>query len=538
MNQQDSEFLHHSACPKCGSSDALSVYSDGHSYCFSCKHLDHGDNMPEPSERISRPSSLIEGDVKPLAKRKIALETCRKYGYLTGKSSRGMVQIAPYYKQGQLVAQHCRTPDKEFFWLGTAKGVELFGQHLFKPFDKGTSRLIITEGEIDCLSISQVLGNKWPVVSLPGGAQGGYKALATNIEWVNGFDEIILAFDNDKPGREAVAECVTLFDPGKVKVVAYPEGMKDANDMLKAGLITDLVNATWQASTFRPDGIISGADLKLRLRKERQQGYELPWPDLNEFFEGIKKKRLYLLTAGSGIGKSTFAHEIGYHLMTHHGLTVGVMAMEESVEETAERYIGMHLNKPIQLKAEYEATSEEEYWKAYEEVLNQDRLHFYEHFGSNDIETILNKLRYLRKGLGCDFVILDHVNIVVSGMDTTDERKMIDMLMTGLRKLVESTRLGLIAISHLKRPQQGKSWSEGRVPTLSDLRGSGGLEQMSDAVIALSRDQTTSENSERIEAHVLKNRWERKTGKAQDLVYSMETGRILVADTKDGVTPF
>lgn len=537
MNNQDSEFLYHAPCPQCGSSDALSVYSDGHSYCFSCQYYEHGDSMPEPSTP-KKPSSLIEGDIKALARRKIALETCRKYGYLVGKSSRGQVHIAPYYRNGQLVAQHCRTPDKDFFWLGDSKGVELFGQHLFRPSNKGTSRVIITEGEIDCLSISQVLGNKWPVVSLPGGAAGGYKALSRNMEWVNSFDEVILAFDADQPGREAVSECVSLFDPGKVKVVVYPEGMKDANDMLKAGLISELVNACWQAGTFRPDGIISGSDLRSRLRKERSPGYELPWPGLNEYFEGIKKKRLYLLTAGSGIGKSTLAHEIGYHLVMHHGLTVGVMAMEESVEETAERYIGMHLNKPLQLKSVYEDTPEDEYWKAYNEVINEDKLHFYEHFGSNDCDTILNKLRYLRKGLGCDFVILDHVSIVVSGMETDNERKALDMLMTGMRKVVESTGVGVIAISHLKRPKDGKSWSEGRVPTLSDLRGSGGLEQLSDAVIALARNQTKEDVSENVGCYVLKNRWERKTGLAENMIYSMETGRILTDETNHGDTPF
>ena len=118
MNNQDSEFLYHAPCPQCGSSDALSVYSDGHHYCFSCQYYHHGDaDMPEPTAG-KKPSALIEGDIKALARRKIALETCRKYGYLVGKSSRGQVHIAPYYRNGQLVAQHCRTPDKDFFWLG------------------------------------------------------------------------------------------------------------------------------------------------------------------------------------------------------------------------------------------------------------------------------------------------------------------------------------------------------------------------------------------------------------------------------------
>lgn len=525
MTQTEGEFLYHSPCPHCSSSDAYAVYDDGHGYCFSCQAYDKGETAGMTKNKRKVDATLLEGDAKPLPKRGISLDTVRKYGYLVGNNGR-TVQIAPYYRDGELVAQHCRTVDKEFYWLGDSKNVELFGQHLWSP---GGKRLIVTEGEIDCLTIAQAFGLKWPVVSIPSGAQGAYKALARNMEWVNTFHEIVLAFDNDQPGKAAVAECATLFDPGKVKVMAYPEGCKDANDMLVKGYGDRLAAHVFQAAEFRPDGIISWSQLKDRLRKERPPGHDLPWPGLNSFFEGFKKKRIYLLTAGSGIGKSTIAHEIGYHFAMTHGLTIGVMALEESVEEAAERYISLHLNKPLQVRSVYETVSEEEYWQAYREIGQDERVHFYEHFGSNDVDGIINKLRFMRKSLGCDYVILDHISIMVSGLEETNEseRKTIDRLMTNLRKMVESTGLGLIAIVHLKRPQVGKSWSEGRVPTLSDLRGSGALEQLSDAVIAFSRDQTNQEESDKIEAHVLKNRWERRTGKADDLLYVMETGRVV-----------
>ena len=542
MNPQEGEFLYHAPCPHCSSSDAYSVYDDGHGYCFSCQAYDKGTDM---QEKAKKPSALIEGEAKALTKRGITLDTCRKYGYQLGNSGGGDVQIAPYFRDGQLVAQHCRTRNKDFFWLGDAKKVELFGQHLWSP---GGRRLIITEGEIDALTIAQTFGLKWPVVSVPSGAAGAYKALAHNMEWVNTFDEIVLAFDNDQPGKAAVTECVPLFDPGKVKVMTYPEGCKDANDMLTNGYGEKIAGSVFQAAEYRPDGIIAWSELKDRLRKARPPGHDLPWPGLNTYFEGFKKKRIYLMTAGSGIGKSTIAHEIGYHFIMQHGLTLGVLALEESVEEAAERYISLHLNKPLQVRSVYEEVPEDTYWQAYEELGKDDRVFFYEHFGSNDVEGIVNKLRFLRKSLGCDYVILDHISIMVSGLEETNEseRKTIDRLMTNLRKMVESTGLGLIAIVHLKRPQQGLSWSQGRVPTLSDLRGSGALEQLSDAVIAFSRDQTNEEESDKIQAHVLKNRWERKTGKADDLLYVMETGRVISYDVEaaafnkevDDDTPF
>jgi twinkle protein len=47
----------------------------------------------------------------------------------------------------------------------------------------------------------------------------------------------------------------------------------------------------------------------------------------------------------------------------------------------------------------------------------------------------------------------------------------------------------MFIVSHLKRPQQGKGHEDGKQVTLSDLRGSGSIAQLSDFVIGLERDQ-------------------------------------------------
>jgi twinkle protein len=60
--------------------------------------------------------------------------------------------------------------------------------------------------------------------------------------------------------------------------------------------------------------------------------------------------------------------------------------------------------------------------------------------------------------------------------------------MTKLRSLAEETGVGIIAIVHLKRAKD-KTFNEGSQISLNDLRGSASLEQLSDNVIALERDQ-------------------------------------------------
>ncbi len=111
--------------------------------------------------------------------------------------------------------------------------------------------VVVTEGEIDALSVSQIQGNKWPVVSVPNGAQGAAKAVARNLDYLMGFEKVIFLFDNDDPGHKAAQECAALLPPGKAYIGSLP--LKDANEMLVAGRGPEVVDAIWGAKAFRPD---------------------------------------------------------------------------------------------------------------------------------------------------------------------------------------------------------------------------------------------------------------------------------------------
>jgi twinkle protein len=173
------DFVQHEPCPKCGSKDNLARYSDGSAYCFGCKAVEKAGSEPgTPVTREKARADLLDGEIVALSKRGISAETCRFWNYRIGHLGPDGVQIASYIRDGKVIAQKVRTKDKKFKVLGEGKSLPLYGQWLWKG---GGKRLIVTEGEIDALTVSQLQNNKWPVVSVPNGAQGAAKTFAREI---------------------------------------------------------------------------------------------------------------------------------------------------------------------------------------------------------------------------------------------------------------------------------------------------------------------------------------------------------------------
>lgn len=528
MDKDESTFLRHIPCENCGSSDANSLYSDNHQFCFACNtHVKGDGECLEVQPKRMKADGLISGSYQDLIKRGIREDTCRKFGYQVGELNGRVVQIAPYYDAtGALIAQKIRGADKNFSVLGNISTAQLFGANLWNSGKK----IVVTEGEIDCLSVSQVQGNKWPVVSIPSGAQSAKKSIQKSLEYLNGFEEVIFMFDQDEPGQKAAAECVQLFEPGKAKIASLP--LKDANECLQQGKGEAIVQAIWNAKAYRPDGILSGEDLWDEVSStEVIPSIPYPWEKLNSITHGARKGELVTMTAGSGVGKSAIVREIAHHLIKS-GETVGMIMLEENPKRTALGLMGIELNKPLHLSRE--GVSEADLKISFDKTVGSGRLFLYNHFGSSDIDNLVSRVRFLAKGCGCNWIVLDHLSIVVSGLGDGDERRLIDNAMTSLRTLVEETGVGLFLVSHLKRPSDGKGHEEGAKTSLSQLRGSAAIGQLSDMVIGLERNQQ-SDNPNVTTLRILKNRFSGETGEAGYLLYDRDTGRLseTTGDFKD-----
>jgi twinkle protein len=207
--------------------------------------------------------------------------------------------------------------------------------------------------------------------------------------------------------------------------------------------------------------------------------------------------------------------------------------MEEGIRKTGLSLMSLAVNKPLHLP-DTEASSEERK-DAFERTLGTGRLYLFQHFGSTAIENIVNRVRYMAKALNCRYIFLDHLSILVSSQDNGDERKAIDEIMTKLRMLVEETSIALFVVSHLKRPD-GRAHEEGGATSLSQLRGSAAIAQLSDMVIGLERNGQADDPNERnkTKLRILKNRWNGETGPACYLLYSKQTGRMLEHFEEEG----
>lgn len=509
----------HLPCVSCGSSDALTLNKDGSTKCFSCgEFTPSGDNVSEETKNTMWLRGFAQGEHRDLTSRKIPLNICRKFDYTIGEHRGRACQIANYRNQdGSLIGQKIRYPDKSFQVNGKVN--VLYGCHLWN----GGRRLTITEGEIDALSVATVFEGKWPVVSIPNGAQGAAKVIKANIDYLEQFDEVIFMFDMDEAGQEAAKECALLLSVGKAKIAQLPA--KDPNELLKAGRGSEIMQAFWNAKEYRPDGIVLGEDLADLIFTEQEiDSFPYPYEGLNEMTYGLRKGEIVTFAAGSGVGKSTVCRELAYHLVTN-GKKVGYIALEENVRRSALGLMGIHLNIPLHLmKNIHKEVSKESLKQAFDCTVGGGNYVTYDHWGSIESDNLIARIRYMHKALDCEYVFLDHVSIVVSGQDG-DERKMIDILMTKLRSLVEETNVGLILVSHLKRPE-GRGFEEGRQTTLGHLRGSAGLGQLSDMVIGVERDQQDEEVKNQCILRVLKNRFSGDTGMACTLDYNRHTGRL------------
>lgn len=523
MNKE-STFLYHEPCPKCGSSDACGVFSDGHRFCYSCNTYFRPDgSVKSEVVRVSK-DCIPLGDLEEvsLTKRCISKDTCSKFKYFSTVYKGKPCQVACYYDDsGNLVGQKLRFPDKSFAVLGSISN-RLYGSQLWASGKK----IVITEGEIDCLTVSQLQGNKWPVVSIPNGAQGAKKAIEANLEYLENFEEVILMFDMDDPGRKASEECAKILPAGKAYIANLP--CKDPNECLSEGKGPEVLQAVWNAKPYRPDGIVSGTDLYEKCVTDiddLKDSVEYPWVALQNKTKGARHGELYVFTSGSGMGKSTILRELEYYFGVHRGELCGIVALEESTRKTGMELMSIHLSKRLILNPE--CADEDERSRAFSETIGNGNFFLYDHFGSLDSGNLLSKLRYMIVSLGCKRIFLDHISIVVSGMDADEdggERKAIDKLMTNLRSLVEETGATMFVVSHLKRPEK-KGHEEGAQVSLSQLRGSGAIAQLSDMVIGLERNQQ-GDNPNVLTLRVLKNRFCGLTGVSGYLEYNPETGRL------------
>jgi twinkle protein len=465
----------------------------------------------------------LQGAAERLQKRGISEKTCQFYKiYKDGN----VLRFHYFDDAGILRGCKVKTKSKIFTYEGEVPGT-LFGQHLFPSSGK---RVVITEGELDAASCQEAMPG-WPMVSLPSGAAAARKSIQKAIPWLQGYEEIVLFFDSDEPGCKASEEAAAVLPPGKCRI-ARLQAYKDASDALQANDSDAIRRAIWDAKPYRPDGIVDGKSLlELVTTPSPPANHDYPFSGLQQLLHGIRYGELVTITAGSGIGKSSFCRELATSLL-QNGERVGYLALEESNRRTALGLMSAAVGKPLHLGIhEKEALTE-----AYNATLANWNLFLFDGFGSFDPELIYQRVEYLAQGLDTRVIFLDHLSILLSGLDG-DERRMIDTTMTKLRSLVERTGIAMFLVSHLRRTSSDTNHEEGARVTLGQLRGSASIAQLSDSVIALERNQQSTSGGSDTTVRILKNRYSGEVGIACKLTYDLSTCKFHETEATDEFNP-
>lgn len=581
----------HVECPKCGSNDNGSVYLhlDGsHSfYCWGggCGHampevdLNTMEFVPYKGKRVRDPEEEQERleavrdelAAMPWPKRMMKEDVYDLYGVRMGLDKAGEDITAVYYptyRDGEHVGYRNRL--KFEAWMDQVKkkphldgvlknfnggigdtliGIEMFGQHLFPP---GGKRIIVTCGEEDAIAAYHMTSLKtkfdggYPCVSVPSGENVAH--VQPNLRYLSSFEEIFIVSDQDKAGKAFQDKLCRLLPVGKVKLVSLPKGVKDPSEMWtnpktkqgRRNAAGNFYNALWQAEKYSPAGVMSLSEGWTQY-KNRGKDILIPFPDafgdLNvKTYGGYALGEIVNVIAPSSVGKSSFVKEMIYTGLTETNYNIGVISLEETVDEFIEGFLSIHMSEQLN-EIPYDERDNKKEWEAFQDLLSirpegeeensVERIQFLDHQGACTGEQLLEKIDFLINGLDCKIIIVDPVTLAFSGSDTDE-----DDMASEIVKRVKRHKLAWINVHHVRKSSTGsKANSEGADLAEEDIKGTGAWFQVASINLIFTRnkvhDNATVRNTTAIKMSKCR-RHGKSTGKAGWIFYDGDTGRLLL----------
>ncbi|KEG21428.1 toprim domain-containing protein [Bartonella bacilliformis] len=320
---------------------------------------------------------------------------------------------------------------------------------------KQTRDLVITEGEIDALSLAAY---GYPALSLPfGGGKGGKHAwIEQEFDHLEIFEKIYLATDMDPPGEEAALVIANRLGRHRCYRVCLP--YKDANDCLTAGLdAATIAQAFAKAKSFTPEGLHHASDYKGKVLElfwpnpKQHVGYSVPYPKL-EGKLSFRPAELTLWSGASGVGKSQLLSDCIPHWIAQES-RLCLASLEMKGEQSLRRLIK-------QTGGTSHPTKEK-----IEQILHflDHGLILYEHVGKSNVETLLDVFDYCRAKYGCDQFIIDSLmRLGIAADDYTGQEQ-------AVYKIVDWAVLNAVHV-HLVAHAR-KSGVDKDVPGTEDIKG-------------------------------------------------------------------
>jgi len=480
-------------CPFCSSRRAAYYDhddSDFDYYCHSCeKTWNEDDDMPTQVREKKVTPLLDPEDLHdwPNGMRGITSKAAKDMGLCVLRIDGKIVAEVAEYRDPdsrELVFQKAKYSDGSRKIHGESRDI-LWGEHKFRQKGK---RIYVAEGEADAASIRTVM-HDWPVVSIPHGAQSAKRIVPERLKFLTQFDEIVLCFDMDEPGRNAAKEVAELLPPGRVRVVGdLGTDIKDANELLRTDTgRKELPIALIRAPFYSPIEILKGEQLWDELMTEVPPGR--PWwcPGLNQSTRGRRDGELSLILGSTASGKTSFAFRQLVEDL-RNGCKVGVIALEEGPDDVLRRILGEFVAKPLYHKdEEYPPSEIAQYRQQFAEFV-EDRLVITGHKGAIEAGKVDQVVQWICATERCDVIYVDHITLAAAGAGSVS---VVEELMANLISLKAQYPVHVTALCQLKKGD--KDFELGAPIAQSDSFGSTAIMNAANVAIGVERKQTTEE---------------------------------------------
>lgn len=484
----------------CGSRDGLQVFvEDGeyNGYCYACSKYvanPYGDVGPEftPPKPKGRTAEEIADELHEigdlvaydLPTRHLKMEYLAYYGVKVGLSQEdgqtpAEVYFPVYDGSGDIQGYKVRPlAEKKMWHVGKGKDGVMFGW--YEALSTGAKTLFITEGEYDAIALFQVLkeaakGGKYEdydpaVVSLRSGASGAKKELAAVAQMIrSNFKEVVLVFDQDQPGQEAVHAAMAIL-PMARKCGDLPA--KDANECLIEGRSKALKAAVmFKQETPANTRLVDLASFIPAGRTPPEMGLSWPWEGLTKLTRGIRFGETVYIGAGVKMGKSELVNTLAVHFLTEHNTPVFMAKPEEGNAKTMKLILGKIAGKIFH---DPEVEWDEGMYRAYDEAAR--RIKPGSVFGLDMYQTLdyprLRQEIMLAKSMGCRAVFVDPITNLTNGISSADANTKLQEIAQDLAAVAKDEGMVIFLFCHLKAPESGEPHERGGKVYSSQFAGS------------------------------------------------------------------
>lgn len=583
MNLDNGDLIGHYPCianefdykHSCSSSDALAIYQHQDNdevyysgYCWSC----HQSFKPEQISESSLAPNLGIKDGKvvdlknfvkkpksePLTKqqvidfikktgynsnnyRGIKDEYSKFFGHLTKLDINGNV-LARYYPetQGNIVTGYkCRNHPKDFRYgkLGlTGLSCDLSGQI---KFQSGGKYVLIVGGEEDKVAAFQMLRDNQiergqsdyepvAVVSPTTGESSAIKQIAQQYDFLNSFETIILGFDNDEVGRQAVKDIADILPEDKVKIAVWSG--KDPNKMLQDGKEKQFLRDFYNAKDYVDDGVITSKDADTKIEEELAR----PKIKLPSFMKELQRMMAGGIPLGywvnwiamTGIGKSTTVNEAIREWVYHSPYKVGILSLEltdaQYMIAMLSREVGYKINLIEDPQAAVEFVKQpnviEARTKLKENEFGEERFVILDD-REGTLSHVKKQIEKLIKKHNCKLIVIDPINDLFDGSTQEEQSAFIKWM-----KIIIKTGVTFSCVCHVRKGQNSTNKDGKRIIrelTEDDVSGLSLITKSAGANIFLNRDKYSDDPVVRNTTNVTmgKCRWTGLSGSAGKWYY-------------------